>query len=70
MRGSEEKGTQMRILLARHGEMDWNAAKKVQGATDIPLKENGVRQTGFCTKILKRTIKSSVESTAAAKEGR
>lgn len=32
------------ILLARHGETDWNARRWVQGSTDTSLNENGVRQ--------------------------
>ena len=34
----------MRIILARHGETDYNKNKMVQGHIDIPLNEEGIRQ--------------------------
>ena len=33
-----------RILLARHGETEWNAIRRVQGWTDIPLSVTGEAQ--------------------------
>jgi broad specificity phosphatase PhoE len=33
-----------RILLARHGETEWNALGRLQGHTDIPLNEHGRTQ--------------------------
>jgi broad specificity phosphatase PhoE len=32
------------LLLARHGETDWNAAQRWQGHADVPLNARGIQQ--------------------------
>ena len=34
----------MKLYFARHGETDWNVAKRIQGSTDTPLNEKGYAQ--------------------------
>lgn len=45
----------MELYLIRHGETDWNAAKKVQGQRDIPLNENGRRAAALTGDALRDT---------------
>lgn len=41
------------LYLMRHGETDWNAVQRIQGHSDIPLNENGVRTMTEAGKRLK-----------------
>lgn len=34
----------IRLYHVRHGETDWNTEGRLQGQTDIPMNENGIRQ--------------------------
>ncbi|MEW4023689.1 histidine phosphatase family protein [Bacillus siamensis] len=41
------------VCLVRHGETDWNAQKKLQGKSDIPLNATGERQAKETGEYLK-----------------
>lgn len=43
-----------RLYLVRHGETDWNAARRIQGSTDIPLNDRGRSQAAAASELLAR----------------
>lgn len=42
------------LYLVRHGETDWNAQRRIQGSTDIPLNEVGRQQAAETGRLLAR----------------
>lgn len=42
------------LYLVRHGETDWNAERRIQGRTDIPLNETGRAQAETTGALLAR----------------
>ncbi|MCU1551078.1 MAG: histidine phosphatase family protein [Glaciihabitans sp.] len=42
------------LYLVRHGETDWNAQRRIQGSTDIPLNEMGWLQAETTGRLLAR----------------
>ncbi len=51
------------LLLARHGETDWNVAGRWQGHTDVPLNATGRAQAAALAERLRR---EGIEAVAAS----
>ncbi|MCX7521594.1 histidine phosphatase family protein [Microbacterium sp. STN6] len=49
-----------RLALVRHGQTDWNLARRIQGTSDIPLNETGRAQARAAGLLLARRRWDSV----------
>jgi glucosyl-3-phosphoglycerate phosphatase len=54
--------TSRRIILWRHGRTAWNAERRFQGQTDIPLDDTGVAQAARAAKVLARLHPNRIHS--------
>ena len=52
----------MKLYIIRHGQTDWNIAKKIQGRQDIPLNERGRYQAGCLKKAMENRPVTAVFS--------
>lgn len=43
----------MKLYLIRHGQTGWNIEGKIQGRTDIPLNEKGIRQAELLAEAMR-----------------
>ena len=57
----------MRIYFLRHGETDWNVARRIQGRTDIALNSNGVKQAILWQPFFERISLAGVYSSSLSR---
>lgn len=57
----------MQLHLVRHGQTDWNAARRIQGHRDIPLDHTGRAQARALGETLKQTAFSAVYSSTSCR---
>ncbi len=50
------------LIIARHGETEWNAERRLQGQKDIPLNSRGCSQASDAAQFLKKIPLTQVHS--------
>jgi probable phosphoglycerate mutase len=60
----------MTIFLVRHGETEWNRARRYQGWSDSPLTERGVAQAAAIGRCLRGLPEAAVAEIVASPIGR
>src|SRR5215475_13408168 len=58
-RASRPQPSGRRLYFIRHGETDWNAARRLQGRNDVPLNALGRRQATQCGELLGKLFSAS-----------
>ncbi|MGL5136402.1 MAG: histidine phosphatase family protein, partial [Beijerinckiaceae bacterium] len=46
----------MRLVIARHGETEWNSAHRLQGQADAPLSELGRAQAAALARVFRNGL--------------
>src|SRR3982074_3318797 len=54
----------LKLYLARHGQPDWNLARRLQGGSDIPLNATGRRQAADLKQRLQGVHLDAIYSSA------